>query len=199
MASTNSKPLPRSCGSMLRSRRGRTGPTTRLLDELAFDWIAALRIVSRYATCGLPTFASTLNSRFMRSTMISRCSSPMPAMMVWPDSSSVRTRNDGSSCARRFSAMPIFSWSALVFGSIACGSPAPGNSIRSSMIDVVASHSVSPVDASFETDGRGDVAGAHFLDFLALVRVHLQHAADALLASATRVVARCRPNSARPK
>jgi hypothetical protein len=34
-------------------------------------------------------------------------------------SSSVRTRNDGSSCARRCSAMPIFSWSALVLGSTA--------------------------------------------------------------------------------
>ena len=29
------------------------------------------------------------NSRSRRSTMISRCSSPMPAMMVWPVSSSV--------------------------------------------------------------------------------------------------------------
>ena len=34
--------------------------------------------------CGLPTFASTLNSRIMRSTSTSRCSSPMPAMIVWP-------------------------------------------------------------------------------------------------------------------
>jgi hypothetical protein len=33
-----------------------------------------------------------------------------------------------------------------------------------------------------ETHGRGDVAGAHFLDLLALVRMHLQYAADALLA-----------------
>src|SRR5260370_567346 len=42
-------------------------------------------------------------------TMISRCSSPMPEMMVWPDSSSVCTRKDGSSCASRWSATPIIS------------------------------------------------------------------------------------------
>ena len=45
---------------------------------------AFLRMVSRKATLGSPTLASTLCSRFMRSTRISRCSSPMPLMMVWP-------------------------------------------------------------------------------------------------------------------
>ena len=39
-----------------------------------------------------------------------------------------------------------------------------------------------------EADRGGDVAGAHFLDVLALVRVHLQDAADALLAALDRVV-----------
>ena len=52
-------------------------------------------IVSRKATCGWPTLASTLNSRFIRSTRISRCSSPMPAMMVCEVSGSVRTRKVG--------------------------------------------------------------------------------------------------------
>ena len=33
---------------------------------------------------------------------------------------------------------------------------------------------------ALQADGRGDVAGVDFLDFLALVRVHLQQAADAL-------------------
>ena len=33
---------------------------------------------------GPPTYASTLNSRTSRSTMISRWSSPIPEMMVWP-------------------------------------------------------------------------------------------------------------------
>ncbi len=40
--------------------------------------------VSRYATSGWPTLASTLNSLRMRSMMISRCSCPMPAIRVCP-------------------------------------------------------------------------------------------------------------------
>mmetsp|Transcript_7535 Transcript_7535/g.25508 ORF Transcript_7535/g.25508 Transcript_7535/m.25508 type:complete len:202 (-) Transcript_7535:1422-2027(-) len=47
-----------------------------------------LVMASRYATCGAPSLHSTLNSRLRRSTMISRCSSPMPSMTVWPVSSS---------------------------------------------------------------------------------------------------------------
>jgi hypothetical protein len=39
--------------------------------------------------------------------------------MVWPDSWSVETRNDGSSAASLASATPSFSWSAFDFGSIA--------------------------------------------------------------------------------
>ena len=39
-----------------------------------------------------------------------------------------------------------------------------------------------------EADRGGDVAGAHFLDLLALVRVHLQQAADALALVLRRVV-----------
>src|SRR5204862_420392 len=85
----------------------------------------------------------------MRWTMISRCSSPIPEMMVWPDSSSVRTRNDGSSCARRPSAMPIFSWSTFVFGSTACEMTGSGNTMRSSVIDFFTSLMVSPVITSF--------------------------------------------------
>ena len=73
----------------------------------------------------------------------------MPEMMVWPDSSSVCTRNDGSSCARRFSATPIFSWSTLVFGSTACEITGSGNSIFSSVIDFFTSQMVSPVMTSF--------------------------------------------------
>ena len=106
----------------------------------------------------------------------------MPEMIVWPDSSSVRTRNDGSSCARRLSAMPIFSWSTLVFGSTATWITGSGKIIFSSVITLAGSHSVSPVVASLQAHRRGDVAGADFLDLLALVGVHLQDAADALLA-----------------
>src|SRR6185369_17550248 len=41
---------------------------------------------------------------------------------------------------------------------------------------------------ALEADRRGDVAGVDFLDFLTLVRVHLQQAADALGALLGRVV-----------
>ncbi len=41
-----------------------------------------------------------------------------------------------------------------------------------------------------EADGGGDIAGAHFLDFLAAVGVHLQDTADALLLALHRVVDR---------
>ena len=106
------------------------------------------RMVSRYATCGLPTLASTLNSRRMRSTMISRCSSPMPLMMVCADSSSVDTRNDGSSFARRCSARLIFSWSACVFGSTATEMTGTGMFIFSSVMTFSRSQIVSPVYTS---------------------------------------------------
>mmetsp|Transcript_31773 Transcript_31773/g.68281 ORF Transcript_31773/g.68281 Transcript_31773/m.68281 type:complete len:232 (-) Transcript_31773:1487-2182(-) len=66
-------------------------------------------IASRYATCGGPMLHSTLNSRFMRSQMISRWSSPMPSMTVWPESSSREKRKDGSSAASLMSAPVIFS------------------------------------------------------------------------------------------
>ena len=124
----------------------------------------------------------------MRSTRISRCSSPMPEMIVWPDSSSVCTRNDGSSCARRLSAMPIFSWSALVFGSTATWITGSGKIIFSSMITCCRIAQRVAGRRFLQADRRGDVAGAHFLDFLALVGVHLQDAADALLAALDRVV-----------
>ena len=73
----------------------------------------------------------------------------MPLMIVWPDSWSVETRNEGSSAARRLSATPIFSWSALVLGSTDSSMTGSGNSIRSRMIGLAGSHSVSPVVVSF--------------------------------------------------
>ena len=80
---------------------------------------AFLVIVSRYAICGAPVLASTLNSRLRRSMMISRCNSPMPAMMSWLVSSFVKQRNVGSSSARRCKPSDILSRSCLVFGSTA--------------------------------------------------------------------------------
>ena len=106
----------------------------------------------------------------------------MPEMIVWPDSSSVRTRNDGSSCARRFSAMPIFSWSALVFGSTATVDHRLREVHLLERDDLVRVAQRVAGGRFLQADRRGDVAGAHFLDLLALVGVHLQDAADALLA-----------------
>ena len=48
---------------------------------------------------GPPHLGLTLNSRTRRSTRISRCSSPMPEMIVWPVFSSLRHRKVGSSSA----------------------------------------------------------------------------------------------------
>ena len=139
-------------------------------------------IVSRYATCGLPTCASTLNSRIIRSTSTSRCSSPMPAMIVWPVSSSVWTWKVGSSSESELSALPSLSWSFFVLGSIATEMTGSGNSMRSSTIGCARSHSVSPVVVCLKPRPGDDVAGVRDVDVLALVRVHAQDATDALLA-----------------
>ena len=56
------------------------------------------------------------------------------------------------------------------------------------MIGCSSSHIVSPVRVSLQSDGGGDVAGAHFVDFLALVGVHLQQTAHALALVLARVV-----------
>ncbi|SST11396.1 Uncharacterised protein [Acinetobacter baumannii] len=81
--------------------------------------------------------------------MMSRCNSPIPEMMVCAVSSSVFTRNDGSSWASLLRAMPIFSWSALVFGSTATEITGSGKSMRSRMIGLSMAHRVSPVVTSF--------------------------------------------------
>ena len=91
-------------------------------------------MVSRYATCGAPTLASTLNSLFILSTMISKCNSPIPFITVCPDSSSDVTLKEGSSFANLARASPIFSWSAFVFGSTAISITGSGKSIDSKTI-----------------------------------------------------------------
>ena len=72
----------------------------------------------------------------------------MPAIRVWPDSSSVLTRKVGSSSARRWSAMPSLSWSALVLGSMATSMTGSGKVIDSRMTGWSGSVSVSPVKVS---------------------------------------------------
>ena len=107
------------------------------------------RIVSRYATCGRPMFASTLNSRFMRSTMISRCSSPMPEMIVCPVSASECTRNVGSSSAsfcQRDAQLVLVGLGLRLDRDV--DHRRPGTSSPRARSDASSSHSVSPVRVS---------------------------------------------------
>ena len=94
-------------------------------------------IVSLKATCGRPTRACTPNSRFMRSTRISRCSSPIPEIRVCPVSSWVRTRKVGSSSDSLSRLMASLSSSALLLGSIETWMTGSGNWIRSSRIGML--------------------------------------------------------------
>ena len=61
----------------------------------------------------------------------------MPEMIVWPVSSSVRTWKVGSSSASRWIAVPSFSWSPLVFGSIATLMTGAGKVIDSRITGLV--------------------------------------------------------------
>ena len=131
--------------------------------------------------------------------MISRCSSPMPAMIVCPVSSSVRTRNDGSSIASFCSDAPSLSWSALVLGSIAMSMTGSGNSIRSRMIGCFSSQSVSPVVALLRPTTAQMSPARHSLDLFALVGAHLHQAADALSLALRRCCRRSVPASSRPE
>ena len=70
-------------------------------------------------------------------------------MIVWPVCGSVLTRNVGSSAISFCKPMPSFSWSALVFGSIASEMTGSGKSIDSSTIGCFSSQIVSPVETLF--------------------------------------------------
>ena len=105
----------------------------------------------------------------------------MPAMIVWPVSLSVRTRNVGSSSASLASAWPSFSCSALVLGSIAMSMTGSGKTIDSSSTGASSAHSVSPVVVFLRPTAATMSPADDLLDVLAVVRVHLQQATDALL------------------
>ena len=105
----------------------------------------------------------------------------MPAMIVWPVSSSVRTWKVGSSSDSAPSALPSLSWSTLVFGSMATEITGSGNSMRSSTIGLARVAERVAGGGVLEADGGDDVAREHRLLVLAVVGVHLEDAADALL------------------
>ena len=81
--------------------------------------------------------------------MMSRCSSPIPEITVWPVSSSKRTTNVGSSSASFCSPVPSLSWSAFVFGSTATLITGVGKLMDSSTTGLSGSQIVSPVVACF--------------------------------------------------
>ena len=83
----------------------------------------------------------------------------MPEMTVWPVSSSVRTRNVGSSSDSDLSALPSLSWSLLVFGSMATWMTGSGNSMRSRMIGSVAVAQRVAGGRVLEAEAGHDVAG----------------------------------------
>ena len=91
-----------------------------------------------------------MNSLFNLSSIISRCNSPIPAIIVWPVSWFVYALKVGSSSANFAKAIPIFSWAALSFGSIAISITGSGNSIDSSITGLFSSHKVSPVVTFFK-------------------------------------------------
>ena len=105
----------------------------------------------------------------------------MPEMSVWPVSSS-RADAERRVLLRQALRGPgaSLSWSAFVFGSIATEMTGSGNSIDSSRIGAVSMASVSPGRRLLEADGGDDLARADLLALLAVVRVHLEQAADAL-------------------
>ena len=101
----------------------------------------------------------------------------MPEIRVWPVSSSERTWKVGSSSARRASAVPSFSWSAFVFGSIETAITGSGNSIVSSLIGAVGIAQRVAGRGLLQADAGDDVAGEDLLALLAVVGVHLEDAA----------------------
>ena len=108
-------------------------------------------------------------------------------MIVCPVSSSVATRNVGSSSASRASPLPSLSWSAFDFGSTATEITGSGNVIDSSTIGADLDRERVAGRRRLEADARGDLARADLLALLAVVRVHLQDAADPLGLAGRRV------------
>ena len=111
----------------------------------------------------------------------------MPAMIVWPVSSSRWTWKVGSSSASFWMAVPSFSWSPLVLGSMATWMTGSGKVIDSSttwLVDVAQGVTGGRV---LEADRRVDVTREGLLDGVLLVGVHLEELADALLLDLGRV------------
>ena len=77
--------------------------------------------------------------------MISKCNSPIPFMIVWPESSSVLITNVGSSSESFIKALLNLSISACFVGSIAIEITGSGKVIDSNIIGLFSSQRVFPV------------------------------------------------------
>ena len=111
----------------------------------------------------------------------------MPAISVWPVSSSVETRKVGSSSARRCEALTELVLVALRLRLDRDRDHRVGERHR-------LEHDRGRLDGErvarrrlLEADGRGDLARADLLALLAVVRVHLEDAADPLRLAVRRV------------
>ena len=125
----------------------------------------------------------------------------MPAMIVWPVSSSRWTWNVGSSSASFWMAMPSFSWSLLVLGSMATEMTGSGKVIDSSTTWLVEVAQGVTGRRVLQADHGVDVAREGLVDGVLLVGVHLEQLANALLLALGRVEhlgARPRPRRSRP-
>ena len=123
----------------------------------------------------------------------------MPPMTVWPVSSSSLTENVGSSSASFWIAVPSFSWSDLVLGSIETWMTGSGK--RHRLEDDLVLRVAQGVTGGgvLQADDRVDVAGHGLVDRVLLVGVHLEELAEALLLALGRVDAPGRPESIRPE
>ena len=108
-------------------------------------------------------------------------------MIVWPVSSSALTVKVGSSSERRWIAVPSFSWSPLVLGSIATSMTGVREGHRLEHDLVLRVGEGVPGLGVLQAHDGDDLAGADRRDLLTLVGVHLVDLADPLLAAVDRV------------
>ena len=111
----------------------------------------------------------------------------MPAMMVWPVSSFVRTRKVGillGEALQRLGQLVLVGLGLGLDGDVDDGL---GEDDRLEQHGVVGIAQRVAGGRLLEADGGGDGARADLLQVLAVVRVHLEQPADALLAAGRRV------------
>ena len=112
----------------------------------------------------------------------------MPEIIVWPVSSSVRTLKDGSSVASfcRDKTELFLVGLAFRFDRDRYDRIGKIDRFKNDRLVFVAQRIAGR--RGFQPDRGGDVAGINFLDLFALVRVHLEQAADSLSFSFGRII-----------